>query len=230
MKRREFLQTTAVAGASVLSSGFLAATSTVMANKEKNMSLTQPKLPYALDALAPFLSEEQMRYHYEKHHATYFKNLAGLVEGKPEADMTLEKIIETSSGGLFNNAAQAWNHTFFWNCMAPNGGGKPSGELGKAINSTFGSYESFVEKFTDTAIKVFGSGWGWLAADKSGKLEILGLSNADTPIKSGKTAVLTVDVWEHAYYVDYRNDRAKFVKAFMDKVNWSFAEKCYAER
>ena len=187
----------------------------------------QPKLPYGLGDLAPFLSEEQMSYHYGKHHATYFKNLNGLVEGKPEAEMTLEEIIAKSDGGLFNNAAQAWNHTFFWNCMAPNGGGEPNDKLLEAIVRKFGSYSAFAEEFMSGATKLFGAGWLWLAADAKGELELLALSNADTPIKHGKKALLTVDVWEHAYYVDYRNDRAKFVAEFMKKINWPFAQKNY---
>ena len=187
----------------------------------------QPKLPYGLGDLAPFLSEEQMSYHYGKHHAAYFKNLNGLVEGKPEAEMTLEKIIAKSDGGLFNNAAQAWNHTFFWNCMIPNGSGEPSGKLLEAIVRKFGSYSAFTEEFVSGATKLFGAGWLWLAADEKGELELMALSNADTPIKHGKKAVLTIDVWEHAYYVDYRNDRAKFIAEFMKKINWPFAESCY---
>ena len=186
----------------------------------------QPKLPYGLGDLAPFLSEEQMSYHYGKHHAAYFKNLNGLVEGKPEAEMTLEEIIAKCAGGLFNNAAQAWNHTFFWNCMAPNGGGEPSGKLLEAIVRKFGGYSAFAEEFASGATKLFGAGWLWLAVDEKGELELMALSNADTPIKHGKKAVLTIDVWEHAYYVDYRNDRAKFIAEFMKKINWPFAEKC----
>lgn len=187
----------------------------------------QPKLPYELGDLAPFLSEEQMSYHYGKHHAAYFKNLNGLVEGKPEAKMSLEEIIAKSEGPLFNNAAQAWNHTFFWNCMAPNGGGEAKGKLAEAIIAKFGSYSAFAEEFMTAATKLFGSGWLWLAADEKGNLELMSLSNADTPIKHGKKAVLTIDVWEHAYYVDYRNDRAKFIAGFMQKINWPFAQKCY---
>ncbi|MCL2348752.1 MAG: superoxide dismutase [Planctomycetaceae bacterium] len=188
----------------------------------------QPELPYALDALVPFLSEEQMKYHYGKHHAAYFNNLNKLVAGKPEAKLTLEELVVTKEGNLFNNAAQAWNHTFFWNCMSPGGGGKPSGKLAEAIDRDFGSFENFSEKFITCATTLFGSGWVWLASDqKTGALELMSLPNADTPLKKGKVALLTVDVWEHAYYIDYRNERGKYVSAFMNKINWPFAENCY---
>lgn len=191
------------------------------------MAFKQPDLPYDLKALAPFVSEEQMDYHYNKHHAAYFKKLNGLVEGKPESDKDLDTVVKESTGGVFNNAAQAWNHTFFWNCMSPDGGGKPSGELLSSIERDFGSLDDFMKKFSDSAATLFGSGWAWLAKDGSGKLEIMPLSNADTPLKHGKTPILTLDVWEHAYYIDYRNERPKFIEQFRDVINWDFVKKCY---
>ena len=187
------------------------------------MAFTQPELPYKLDAFKPFLSEEQMNFHYNKHHAAYFKNLNGLVEGKPEATMTLEDLIQKASGPMFNNAAQAWNHTYIWNCMSPSGGGKPSGKLAAAIDRDFGNLDAFRQAFSDAAVKLFGSGWAWLALDPSGKLEVMQGSNADNPLKHGKKPILTVDVWEHAYYVDYRNDRARFVAGFWDVIHWKEA-------
>ncbi len=186
------------------------------------MSFTQPQLPYALGALSPFLSEEQMSYHYGKHHAAYFTNLNGLVDGKPESDMPLKELVVKSTGGVFNNAAQAWNHSFFWQCMSPSGGGLPTGALLSGIERDFGSFDAFKEQFTSTAAKLFGSGWAWLAADNAGKLEIMPLSNADTPLRHGKEPLLTLDVWEHAYYVDYRNARPKFIEGFWNVVNWNF--------
>lgn len=186
------------------------------------MAFTQPHLPYSLNALAPYISEEQMMYHYGKHHAAYFNKLNLLIDGKPEAEQSLDDLVRTSSGPIFNNAAQAWNHSFFWNCMSSSGGGKPSGSLLTAIESQFGGFDSLKEQFGAAAINLFGSGWAWLAADNNGKLEILPLSNADTPIKHDKKAILTLDVWEHAYYVDYRNDRPRFVQGFWDVVNWDF--------
>src|SRR3990167_8607645 len=182
------------------------------------MSFKQPDLPYDLNALAPFVSEEQMHYHYNKHHAAYFKKLNQLVDGKPESELPLENVVKTSSGGVFNNAAQAWNHTFFWHCMSPDGGGSPKGELSKAIVRDFGSLENFMTKFSDAAATLFGSGWAWLAANKQGALEIMALSNADTPLKHEKSAILTLDVWEHAYYIDYRNERPRFIEQFRDVI------------
>ena len=192
------------------------------------MSFKQPDLPYDLKALSPFVSEEQMHYHFNKHHAAYFKKLNGLVEGKPEEQLSLEEVVKKSSGGVFNNAAQAWNHTFFWDCMSPSGGGKPGGDLAAAIDRDFGSLDAFMEQFSTAAATLFGSGWAWLAADDSGKLEIMPLSNADTPLKHNKKPVLTLDVWEHAYYIDYRNERPRFIEQFRDVINWDFAAKCYS--
>jgi Fe-Mn family superoxide dismutase len=171
-----------------------------------------------------------MSYHYRKHHAAYFKNLNGLVEGKPEANLPLRAVvIQSAAGPMFNNAAQAWNHSFFWNCLAPSGGGLPKGDLLKAIERDFNSFENFRKEFTDKAAKLFGSGWTWLAADKQGKLEIMPLGNADTPLKHDREPILTLDVWEHAYYIDYRNERPRYNEAFWSKVNWDFAAKCLAE-
>jgi Fe-Mn family superoxide dismutase len=191
------------------------------------MTFKQPELPYNLSDLAPFASEEQMDYHYNKHHAAYFKKLNGLVAGKEEEEQTLDQVVKESSGAVFNNAAQAWNHTFFWDCMSPNGGGSPKGELKDAIERDFGGLEPFMKQFSDAAAALFGSGWAWLATDSKGKLEIMPLSNADTPLKHNKTPVLTLDVWEHAYYIDYRNERPRFIEQFKDVIHWDFAEKCY---
>jgi len=194
------------------------------------MPFQQPPLPFAMTAMKPFLSEEQLTYHYGKHHAAYFKNLNGLVEGKPEAGMTLrEVVVKSPAGPVFNNAAQAWNHSFYWDCMMPGGGGEPKGDLAAAIARDFGSFEAFRKAISEAGVKLFGSGWVWLAADKQGKLEIMPLGNADTPLKHGKEPVLTIDVWEHAYYVDYRNERGKYVDGFWNVVNWRFAEKCFKE-
>jgi len=186
------------------------------------MSFKQPELPYALNGLVPFLSEEQMSYHYGKHHAAYFTNLNGLVDGKPESDLTLKELVKKAEGPVFNNAAQAWNHSFFWHCLSASGGGKPGGDLGARIERDFGSFDQFKEQFSTAAVKLFGSGWAWLAADSAGKLSIMPLGNADTPLKHGAEPLMTLDVWEHAYYVDYRNARPKFVEGFWDVANWDF--------
>ncbi len=190
------------------------------------MSFKQPDLPYALDALQPFLQKVQMDFHYNKHQAAYFKNLNTLLEGKPEAGAPLkEVIIAAAPGAIFNNSAQAWNHTFFWSCMSPTGGGEPKGDLLKAIDRDFGGYDKFKQAFSASAAGLFGSGWAWLAVDKAGKLSIMPLSNADTPLKHGSTPILTLDVREHAYYLDYQNLRPKFIEGFWTKVNWDFAAK-----
>lgn len=187
------------------------------------MSFQQPELPYALDALAPFISETQMSYHYGKHHAAYFKNLNGLVEGKPEGELPLRQLVAESEGGVFNNAAQAWNHSFFWSCMSPSaGGGQPAGELATAVERDFGSFQALKEAFSKAAATLFGSGWAWLAAGAGGKLEILARSNAGNPLKEGKEPLLTIDVWEHAYYLDYKNERPRFIEGFWDVVDWEF--------
>ena len=183
-----------------------------------------PALPYARDALAPHISSETIDYHYGKHHQTYVTNLNNLVKGTPNEDKSLEEIIKTSSGGLFNNSAQVWNHTFYWNCLKPNGGGEPGGKLGAAITQAFGSFAAFKEQFTQTAITTFGSGWAWLVQQPDGRLALVSTSNAACPLTGPDRALLTCDVWEHAYYVDYRNARAKYVEAFWALVNWDFVE------
>ena len=183
-----------------------------------------PELPYAMDALEPHISKETLEYHYGKHHNAYVNNLNNLIPGTEFEDLSLEGIIKKApAGGLFNNSAQVWNHSFYWNCLSPNGGGEPNGKLIEAINKTFGSFNEFKEKFTKSAVTNFGSGWTWLVNGENG-LEILNTRNAETALTSGKTALLTCDVWEHAYYVDYRNARPKYVEAFWYLVNWDFAE------
>lgn len=188
------------------------------------MPFVLPPLPYAKNALEPFLSAETMDYHYGKHHAAYVTNLNKLVEGKIEAKQTLEDIIKNAADGpIFNNAAQIWNHTFYWNSMKPNGGGQPKKELLEAINKDFGSFDSFKETFSAAAASQFGSGWTWLVYDQ-GKLKVTKTGNADCPMKHNQTALLTLDVWEHAYYIDYRNLRPKYIDVFLTSlVNWDFA-------
>lgn len=184
-----------------------------------------PELPYAKNALEPHISAETIDYHYGKHHQTYVTNLNNLIQNTEFANASLEDIIMKSSGGLFNNAAQVWNHTFYWNCLAPKAGGQPKGVLLDAINKAFGSFDEFKQKFTQTAIGTFGSGWAWLVKNKDGSLALTSTSNAQTPMTSGQKALLTCDVWEHAYYVDYRNARAKYVENFWNLVNWDFVTK-----
>ena len=182
-----------------------------------------PELPYAKTALAPHISAETLEFHYGKHHATYVANLNKLIVGTEFAEAALEHIIKKASGGIFNNAAQVWNHTFYWNSLSPKGGGEPSGALADAIVKSFGSFAAFKEKLTSAAVTQFGSGWAWLVKNADGSLGIEQTSNAGTPLKDGKQPLLTVDVWEHAYYVDYRNARAAYVEAFWKLVNWDFA-------
>jgi Fe-Mn family superoxide dismutase len=184
---------------------------------------TLPQLPYSKDALAPHLSAETLEYHHGKHHKAYVDNLNKLVDGKPEANKSLEEVIMSSDGKVFNNAAQIWNHTFYWSCMKPHGGGQPTGPIGDAIKRDFGSYEAFATAFSEAAAGQFGSGWAWLVLDK-GKLAVTGTPNADLPMKHGKTALLTIDVWEHAYYIDFRNQRPKYIETFLGHLaNWDFA-------
>lgn len=191
------------------------------------MAFQLPELPFPKDALKPFLSEETFDYHHGKHHAAYVNNANNLIKDTPYDDMALEDVIRKAASegatGLFNNSAQIWNHTFFWNCMSPNGGGAPAGKIGELITRDFGGLDAFKEQFTKAAVTLFGSGWAWLALNAEGKLELLQLSNADTPMVHNKTALLTLDVWEHAYYIDYRNARPKFVEGFWDVVNWEQA-------
>jgi superoxide dismutase, Fe-Mn family len=186
------------------------------------MEHTLPPLPYAKNALAPHISEETLEFHYGKHHQTYVTNLNKLIPGTEFENLPLEEIIKKSSGGVFNNAAQIWNHTFFWNSMKPNGS-QPSGKLAEAINAKYGSYDKFKEEFTKVAIGTFGSGWAWLVKKPDGSLDIVSTSNAATPLTTDSKPLLTIDVWEHAYYIDYRNARPKFVEAFWNIVNWDFA-------
>lgn len=194
------------------------------------MEHTLPPLPYAIDALAPHYSKETLEFHHGKHHNAYVVNLNNLQKGTEFESKTLEEIVKTSSGGIYNNAAQIWNHTFFWNGMKPNGGGEPTGALAAAITAKWGSYAAFKEAFVKSAVGNFGSGWTWLIKKSDGSLDILNTGAAGTPLKSGEgKALLTVDVWEHAYYIDYRNLRQKFVETFFDKlVNWDFAAKNFA--
>ena len=187
-----------------------------------------PPLPYAMNALAPHISQETLEYHYGKHHKTYVDNLNKLIPGTEFESLSLEDIIKKSSGGIFNNAAQVWNHTFYWNCLSPNGGGESGGALAEAINKKFGSFADFKEQFTQCAVTTFGSGWAWLVKNPDGSLELVSTSNAGTPLTQGKTALLTCDVWEHAYYIDYRNARPKYVESFWNLVNWDFVAKQFA--
>lgn len=184
------------------------------------MAIEFPALPYASDALEPYISTTTMEFHYGKHHKAYVDNLNKLIAGTPFADLSLEEIIKETAGNekfqaIFNNAAQAWNHNFFWHCMSADGGKAPKGVLLKKIEDAFGSYDQFCEDFTNAAVSQFGSGWAWLVEDKDGKLSIMKTANADTPLAHGLKALLTVDVWEHAYYLDYQNRRADFVKTFL---------------
>jgi Fe-Mn family superoxide dismutase len=188
------------------------------------MEHTLPPLPYAKNALEPHMSEETLEFHYGKHHQTYVTNLNKLIPGTEFENLSLEDIVRKSSGGIFNNSAQIWNHTFFWNSLSPNGGGKPSGALGEAIDKKYGSYDKFKEEFTKVAVGTFGSGWAWLVKKPDGSLDIVSTSNAATPLTTDAKPLLTLDVWEHAYYIDYRNARPKFVEAFWNIANWKFAE------
>ena len=181
-----------------------------------------PALPYPMDALEPHISAETLEYHYGKHHATYVDKLNKLLKGSGFEETPLEQIIKEASGGLFNNAAQVWNHTFYWNCLSPDGGGLPEGSLAVAIDEAFGSFAKFREAFSDAAAAHFGSGWAWLTRTDDGSLEIVTTSNAETPLADNRQPLLTCDVWEHAYYIDYRNARPKYIDAFWNIVNWKF--------
>ena len=192
------------------------------------MPFQLPPLPWAKDALAPVISAETLDFHYGKHHQAYVTNLNKLVEGKPEANQSLEQIIQAAPpGGLFNNAAQVWNHTFYWSSMKPGGGGKPAGALLEMVNRDFGSTDNLLQQLGEAAKTQFGSGWAWLVQDSNGgKLKVTATANADLPMKHGQNALLTCDVWEHAYYIDYRNARPNYVDAFLKSlVNWDFAAK-----
>jgi Fe-Mn family superoxide dismutase len=187
------------------------------------MAIELPALPYAKDALAPHISAETLDFHYGKHHQTYVTNLNNLIKGTELESASLEDIVRKSSGGVFNNAAQVWNHTFYWNSMAPKAGGEPSGKLADAIKKAFGSFAQFKEEFGKVAVGTFGSGWAWLVQRADGSLGIVSTSNAATPITGSDRPLLTCDVWEHAYYIDYRNARAKYLEAWWNLVNWEFA-------
>ena len=187
------------------------------------MAIELPPLPYARDALAPTISAETLDYHYGKHHQAYVTNLNKQIEGTEFEKMDLESIIKKASGGMFNNAAQVWNHTFYWNCMSPDGGGEPTGKLADLINQAFGDFSKFKDEFSKVAAATFGSGWAWLVQRADGGLALVSTSNAATPITGDDTPLLTCDVWEHAYYIDYRNARPKYVEAFWNLVDWEFA-------
>ncbi|OIP08405.1 MAG: superoxide dismutase [Betaproteobacteria bacterium CG2_30_68_42] len=187
-----------------------------------------PQLPYAMDALQPHISKETLEYHYGKHHQAYVTNLNNLIKGTEFENASLEDIVRKASGGLFNNAAQVWNHSFYWQCLSPTGGGEPKGALAEAIKHRFVTFDEFRKQFSATAVGTFGSGWGWLVKNADGSLDLLSTSNAQCPMTSGKTALLTCDVWEHAYYIDYRNARPKYVEAFWNLVNWDFVARNFA--
>jgi Fe-Mn family superoxide dismutase len=186
------------------------------------MAFSLPELPYALDALAPNISRETLEFHYGKHHQTYVTTLNNLIEGTEFAGKSLDEIVKASSGPMFNNAGQIWNHNLYWRCMTPNGKGKPEGKLGELIQRDFGDYDRFVDQFTQACVKQFGSGWGWLVQTPEGKLEITSTPNAENPLLGKNHALLGCDVWEHAYYIDYRNARPKYVEAFLEIVDWDF--------
>jgi len=193
------------------------------------MAFELPALPYAKDALAPHISAETLEFHYGKHHQTYITNLNNVVAADVQLQgLSLEEIVMKSSGGVFNNAAQVWNHTFYWNCLSPNGGGEPTGALADAITATFGSFAAFQEEFTKCAVTTFGSGWAWLVKNADGSLALVSTSNAACPLTTGQTPLLTCDVWEHAYYIDYRNARPAYLAAFWALVNWEFAASNFA--
>jgi len=188
------------------------------------MSFELPSLPYAKDALEPHISAETLEFHYGKHHQTYVDKLNGLVDGTDMASKSLEDIVKTSEGGVFNNAAQVWNHTFYWDSMTPNGGGEPTGKIADKINEDFGSYDNFKAEFAKAGATQFGSGWAWLIINKEGKLEVTKTPNAENPLTTGQTPIITMDVWEHAYYIDYRNARPQYMDVFLNHlVNWDFA-------
>lgn len=185
-----------------------------------------PALPYAMGALAPHISAETLEFHYGKHHAAYVTNLNNLIAGSEYAGMSLEEIIvKAPAGGIFNNAAQIWNHTFYWHSLSPNGGGEPKGAIADAIKKNFGSFAAFKEQFSKTAVTTFGSGWAWLVKNRDGSLGLVSTGNAGNPLTNGQQPLLTCDVWEHAYYIDYRNRRPDYVNAFWSLVNWDFANR-----
>lgn len=192
------------------------------------MAFELPALPYEKNALEPHISAETLDFHHGKHHATYVTKLNGLIEGTEFADKSLEEIVKSSDGGVFNNAAQIWNHTFYWNSLSPNGGGEPTGAVADAINAKWGSFDAFKQAFNDKAVNNFGSSWTWLVKTASGDLDIVNTSNAGTPITDGLTPLITVDLWEHAYYIDYRNVRPNYLEGYWALVNWDFANENFA--
>lgn len=194
------------------------------------MEHTLPALPYAQDALAPHISAETLEFHYGKHHQAYVTNLNNLIKGTEFENLDLEAIVKKApAGGVYNNSAQVWNHTFFWNSMKPNGGGEPAGALADAIKAKWGSFDEFKKAFAASAVGNFGSGWTWLVKKADGSVDIVNMGAAGTPLTTGDTALLCIDVWEHAYYIDYRNARPKFVETFLEKLaNWDFAAQNYA--
>lgn len=192
------------------------------------MAFQLPELPYSKDSLAPHISAETLEYHYGKHHNAYVTKLNELVGDGPLSSKSLEDLIKTQEGAIFNNAAQVWNHSFYWNCLSPQGGGAPQGAIAEAINKTFGNFDTFKTEFTNAALTQFGSGWAWLVKNKDNELSLVKTSNAGTPLTDGFTPLLTCDVWEHAYYVDYRNARPKYVEAFWNLVNWDFVNSQFA--
>lgn len=194
------------------------------------MAFKLPELPYSMDALSPHMSKETLEFHYGKHHQAYVTNLNNLIEGKDFATMTLEEIIKKSEGPIFNNAAQVWNHTFFWNSLSPKGGGEPTGRIADSIKKDFGSFEKFKEEFTKAAVTQFGSGWAWLVKKPDGSLAIKQSANAATPLTENLVPLLTCDVWEHAYYIDYRNARPTYLEHWWKLVNWDFADKNNRDR
>nr|WP_297457033.1 Fe-Mn family superoxide dismutase [uncultured Halomonas sp.] len=192
------------------------------------MAFELPALPFEKNALEPHISAETLEYHYGKHHQAYVTKLNDLTNGTDDANKSLEDIIKSSSGGLFNQAAQVWNHTFYWHCLSPNGGGEPTGALGEAISAKFGSFDKFKEEFNTKAAGNFGSGWTWLIKTDDGGVDIVNTDDADTPIAHGQTPLLTIDVWEHAYYIDYRNARPKYLEAVWNVINWDFVAQNYS--
>lgn len=194
------------------------------------MAFELPMLPFAEDALEPFISKETIRYHYGKHHAGYVKKLNELVPGSRFENASLETIIKEAEGGIFNNGAQVWNHTFYWNCLSADGGGNPIGKLSEAIDRDFGNFSQFKEQFSQAAATLFGAGWAWLVSDRAGKLSIVQESNAGNPLRKGLAPLLTCDVWEHAYYIDKRNSRPAYIDDFWKVVNWKAAEAYYLNR
>ncbi len=188
------------------------------------MSFELPKLPYAVNALEPYISEKTLEFHYGKHHQAYVDKLNGLIPGTEFENASLEDIVKKSEGGIFNNGAQVWNHTFYWESLGPDCGGEPSGKLAELINESFGSFDEFKEKFSNAAVTLFGSGWAWLVLNNDGKLEIIQESNAGNPLRQGKKPLLTCDVWEHAYYIDKKNKRPDYIQDFWKLVNWKAVE------